>query len=642
MSILGGILAERTRVASRADLYRLVNPTERYATAPAAFYKGERLGMSVQPYASHARSAMDATPKEDSEGNVVSFDGRLDNYSSLADELGLNAAIAGDSDLVLAALARWGENCFTRFTGDWAVAMWSQKRQRLYLARDHAGTRTLYFTRRDNKVWWSTYLDPLVITGSEPKLSEAYVARYLAQLPLRELTPYDGVVSVLPGHFVIFAGDAVLSRRHWSALVQKRIEYRSEAEYDEQFRFLLRQAVLRRTGPGTPILAQLSGGMDSTSIVCMSDSIRRSGDPDAAILDTISYFDDSEQTLDERAYFSITERFRGKVGTHVEVSSRHRTFQPHDRALGRYLVPGADSSAFRQEETFSDTVWKRGYRSILSGIGGDEVLGGNPIGAPELGDYLLSFRWSRLLRQAVAWSLTDRTTLAATLARSAACATRSLARRELIERKPVPWISTALAGSSDLLNASPDEVIPLRWGSPSQWDNATSWWTIMETLPHRFPRILHRVEYRYPLLDKDLVEFAFSIPRSQILRPGRRRLLMRRALRTIVPVEILERRQKAYQLHAPLSALRGADRRLRELFSDSSQLVQRGFIKPEKIREGLDRIGRGDAEDWQAMMRAIALELWLRSDSGCPEYVGHQATKASATTTPATMSSTAG
>jgi asparagine synthase (glutamine-hydrolysing) len=91
----------------------------------------------------------------------------------------------------------------------------------------------------------------------------------------------------------------------------------------------------------------------------------------------------------------------------------------------------------------------------------------------------------------------------------------------------------------------------------------------METMPHLFPSPLRRPEYRYPFLDKDLTEYLFSIPREQVLQPGRRRVLMRRALVGIVPQEILERRRKAYQLHAPLKALSLASQDLVDLFQDS-------------------------------------------------------------------------
>ena len=134
----------------------------------------------------------------------------------------------------------------------------------------------------------------------------------------------------------------------------------------------------------------------------------------------------------------------------------------------------------------------------------------------------------------------------------------------------------------------------------------------METLPHLFPQLLLRPEYRYPFLDKDLVNYLFSIPREQILRPGRRRSLMRRALANIVPHEVLERRRKAYQLRAPLYALQQAHDVVEKLFANS-MLADAGLIDITALRQSLRRTAEGDPAWWQAVLRTIALELWLRS-----------------------------
>lgn len=134
----------------------------------------------------------------------------------------------------------------------------------------------------------------------------------------------------------------------------------------------------------------------------------------------------------------------------------------------------------------------------------------------------------------------------------------------------------------------------------------------METLPHLFPHVLRRPEYRYPFLDKDLVEFLFSIPREQILRPGRRRSLMRRALVNIVPTEILERRRKAFQLRAPLNRIRDAYPDLDKLLT-KPKIADLGLIDVNRAREYLKRIAEGQAEWWQAMLRTVVYELWLQS-----------------------------
>jgi asparagine synthase (glutamine-hydrolysing) len=178
-----------------------------------------------------------------------------------------------------------------------------------------------------------------------------------------------------------------------------------------------------------------------------------------------------------------------------------------------------------------------------------------------------------------------------------------------------PWISAPLRKLSSEID-SRDSVlpsVPSRLGiAPHQLDNSRAWWSIMETLPHLVPQILSRPEYRYPFLDKDLVTFLFSIPREQIVRPGRRRSLMRRALINIVPHEILERRRKAFQLRAPLNMLHQAHSKLENLFSNSA-LADAGFIDVEKLGVSLRRTAMGDTAWWQALLRTIAMELWLRA-----------------------------
>ena len=114
------------------------------------------------------------------------------------------------------------------------------------------------------------------------------------------------------------------------------------------------------------------------------------------------------------------------------------------------------------------------------------------------------------------------------------------------------------------------------------------------------------------MLDKDLVEFLFSIPREQLVKPGRRRFMMRRALRGIVPDEILERRRKAFQLRAPLHSLQQAYGRLDRLWDDS-RLADLGFVEVDVLRRELKRCADGEAEWFQPLFRAIAFELWLRA-----------------------------
>jgi asparagine synthase (glutamine-hydrolysing) len=612
MGILFGILKERGAIVSDRELQSLSFGTERYSTGEGVFSTSGRLGMGFQPYVSHDRSKMESGLCVDIYKNVVSFDGRLDNYRELADMLGLNGIESSDSVIVLAAFQWWGEECFSRFTGDWAVALWHALEQRLFLARDHAGTRSLYFGRTGRHFQWATYLDSFSAFEADLCLSTEYAAAYLSCSPVSDLTPYETIRSVLPGHYVILGRESIVQRPHWSPVIRDSICYQTESEYDEHFLSLFRQAVLRRTGPGQPVLAQLSGGMDSTSIVCMSDLIRRSADSDADILDTISFFDDAEDSLDERPYFAVTESRRGKVGIHVKVTSSNRSFRPPIFDARIYQVPGCDSFSIELEQSLSHSVWEKGYRSILSGVGGDEVLGGIPNGLPELADYLVSGKLVPFVRQAVAWSLPDRSPLIQTMSRTARYVMGLYMQSNPKSRPNPPWMSKDMRDiyTNNLLAM---DMVPKRFGiPPHRLENAFTWWQVMETLPHLSPQIVFRPEYRYPMLDKDLVQYLFSVPPDQLVRPGRRRSMMRRALRDIVPTEILERRRKAFQLHGPMSAIRAAHTEIEGLLSTSS-IAEMGLIDVDALRCALRSTAAGSAEWYQAILRAIAYELWLNS-----------------------------
>ena len=617
MGTIFGVRKPSGAVAVESELLRLAEATARFAFDGVSVMTAGRVGMGIQPYYTHARSALDTVPVSDRYGNLLSFDGRLDNYVDLCAELDLNAISTADSEIALASFVKWGAECFSHLIGDWALALWSEREQSMYLARDHAGSRTLYFQNDQGLLRWSTHLETFFVDGTSTSLDEGYAACYLASRPIRDLTPYVGMLAVLPAHYVIVQNDKVSRKAHWQWMSRNTIRYRSDKEYEEHFLALFKQSVERRTGPGAPILAQLSGGMDSTSVVCMSDYLRRSQDPSAELLDTISFYDDTEPSCNERPYFSLVEATRGKIGIHVESSFSSRTFEPHDSSQGMYLFPAADSSAIRRERILAEATRAKHYRVILNGTGGDEVLGGIPIALPELADYLVSGHIKLFIRRSVDWCLTDRSPLFKSLIDTLHYAFNLYLTPEAQE-KPLPsWLAPKLRtictdrGQKDVTR---NERLGL---APHLIDNGVAWWSVLDTLPHLFPKILARPEYRYPYLDRDLVDYLFSIPREQLLRPGRRRSLMRRALVQIVPEEILERRRKAFMARGPLAAIQQSRRKLETLLSNSF-IAGSGFVDSVPLLAALELTTNGTTLQWgQTLLRAITFELWLRANATC-------------------------
>jgi len=235
-------------------------------------------------------------------GTVITWDGRLDNRAELINRLRDSSSIDfTDVAIVAAAYEKWGGGCFAHLIGDWALSIWNPVERSLLLAKDPIGTRHLYYSFDKNQITWSTILDPLVrFAGKTFEICEEYIAGLFAVFHAAHLTPYIGIHAVPPSASVFLQPGKHIVSKYWDFDPEKRIRYRTDAEYEDSFRTVFAEAVRRRLRSDRPILAELSGGMDSSSIVCMADSIIARGAAESPRLDTISWYNDSHHNLDER------------------------------------------------------------------------------------------------------------------------------------------------------------------------------------------------------------------------------------------------------------------------------------------------------------------------------------------------------
>lgn len=616
MSIIFGICRPKGQTVHEAELRRLASPTSRYAPEGTTVGASGRIGMGFQHSRTHRRSELEAQPLWDEHGNALVLDGRIDNHRQLQQTLGIGGEELRDSEIVLAAFEHWREECFSKFVGDWALALWIAREQTLYLARDHAGTRTLYFEQKLDSILWSTHIDTFFTNGEPRQLNGHYVGRFLAGQPVGPLTPYRDTRAVRPAHYYAFRSGRVTSTPHWNPVIQENLRYKEDRDYEDQFFALFKQSVARRSEFETPVLAQLSGGMDSSSIVAMADYLRRGKEAERAeLIDTVSFYDDGEPSWDERPYFSAVEAFRGKTGVHIEASFSSRDYQPLDPALGTYYFPVGDRSSLEREKLFLLKLEGREYRSILSGVGGDEILGGVPDCFPELADYLYRLELGKFTRQTVKWCMAKRLPffwLTGDTIRRTSMLYRD--HKAQLEGVSLPWMAPHLHRVlHEATSPDPRSRGVSRWKTPSSLVKGNSWWAVIENLPHKTPGILRRYEYLYPYLDKDLVDFVYRIPREQLIRPGQRRSLMKRALRQILPEVVLQRNSKAYVSKGPIASIATHHAHLDLLFRNS-YAAELGYIDPGIARSSLKAIAEGkDHHSWAAILRTITLELWLRS-----------------------------
>lgn len=547
-------------------------------------------------------------------GAVITWDGRLDNRADLISDLRDFVSVnSTDLAIVAAAYDKWGANCFAKLLGDWALSIWNPVHRSLLLARDPIGTKHLYYSVDRYQVSWSTILDPLVLlAGKTFSICEEYVAGWLSFFPATHLAPYVGIHSIPPASSVLLRPGRHTVSKYWDFDPKKRIYYRSDGEYEEHFRGIFAEAVRRRLRSGSPILAELSGGMDSSSIVCMADTIAARSTVETPRLDTVSYYNDSEPNWNERPYFTIVEAKRGRIGCHIDLN---RQEQPYFELKGHDFVATPSSSRNRSSESekqYAECLLSQGNRVVLSGVGGDEVMGGVPTPTPELQELVVEGHFKRLVHQLKLWALNKKKPWFYLLFEAA----REFFPSGLVGipkyRRPATWLNAGFVSRNRDALQGYETRMRLFGPLPTFQGNIRTMAALQRQVGCTALPSSPTYEKRYPYLDRDLLEFLYAVPREQLVRVGQRRSLMRRALVGITPDELLNRKRKAFVSRARLVAI-AADWPRYAAMTQHMAMSSLGIVDARKLLEVLQKAQRGEEVPTVMLMRTIILEGWLRN-----------------------------
>ncbi len=582
-----------------------------YGPDDAESYSKYNITILYHAFHTTKESRRETQPHVTGSGGVLTWDGRLDNRADLIRQLRDAVTIAStDVEIVAAAYEYWGRDCLAMLIGDWALSLWDPQTRSLILAKDPIGTRHLYYSFDNDHVTWSTILDPLVIfAGKTFTLCEEHIAGWFSFFPAVHLTPYVGIQSVPPSSSVLLRPGNDTVRKYWDFDPAKRIRYRTDAEYEEHFRAVFAEAVRRRLRSDRPVLAELSGGMDSSSIVCMADTIIARGAGETPRLDTLSYYNDSEPNWNERPYFAKVEEKRGRTGCHVDVGNQESFLNQFesDRFAATPGSGGRPSEAGRQ---FAACMSLQGNRVVLSGIGGDEVTGGVPTPTPELEDLLARAQFKTLAHQLKVWALNKRRPWFYLLFEAA----RAFFPPALVgvpkHKQPATWLNSNFVKRNRVALQGYESRLEFFGPLPSFQENASALKALQRQITAFALESSPLYEKRYPYLDRGLLEFMYAIPREQLVRPGQRRSLMRRALVGIVPNELLNRKRKAFVARGPMKAISAQYASLIEM---SQHMVSDslGIILPNGFSEVLQRIRDGREVLLAPVIRALYIEFWL-------------------------------
>jgi asparagine synthase (glutamine-hydrolysing) len=613
MSVQAGVWNFDGRPVDRKlieDLSRFLSPL---GPDSQSHYVDGSVALLYRPFHTTAESRREKQPYISRRGFIYTWDGRLDNREALVADLRSSLETEPtDVAIVAAAFDRWDTECFRHILGDWAVSIWKPEQRELFFAADYMAIRHIFYYLKKDRILWSTDLSSLVLLSNDKfHIEDDYIAGYLAHNADAHLTPYREIREVPPGQFVRIRHGQALVERFWRFSPKSRIRYKTDAEYEEHFRHVFRQSVKRRLRSDSPLLAELSGGLDSSSIVCMADDILAKAGAETSRLDTLSCYDKTEPSGDDWTYFQKVEAKRGRAGIHIDGSKLGTS--PASLGCSEFFpLPGALGCGQMLDTERADAVRKGGYRAVLSGVGGDEFTGGVPDPRAQLADLLVQFKFVSLAKQLMAWSLVKRRPWIHLLWQSAIdVLPPALGQYFAQQAKIEPWIRRDFAKRTRLAIRQLDSDDHFGLWLPTRRSYIAGVLTMANNLAKYAPATEALEEARYPFLDQTLIEFILSIPADQMLRPGERRSLMRRALAGIVPQEILSRRTKQVGERTPMLILEKYWDELQNIYQTSLSSGL-GYIHEARLLKTICDARTGKTVPMVRLLWTISLEYWLR------------------------------
>jgi len=538
------------------------------------------------------------------QSEVLHWDGRLDNRSDLLSRLSLHGESSNKS-IARATYDRWGTEGLVNLIGDWSLVL--RDRETTVLASDFAGVRPLYYYVQDGRVQWSSRLQSLVDETGITDLDEQYIAGFLTFGGCANRTPYKDIYSVPPGHAVCVSSKGTSIRRFWSMPTGDTIQYQNQQRYEEELRSLFSEAVAVRLQSESPVLAELSGGLDSSSVVCMAQHLIRSGVVNAPLLETVSFTWQN----------SLDEPFIREVESHCGIEGAR--ISTHDvPLLSEAQVSGAAPEAFQALlRSVSKTASQLGARTILTGQNGDLLMGNWYDDSLQVASSLRRLHIGRSFKEAVAWSKLLRLSVYQILWRAAQTAlppslTPAVIYHTVDGSYAPKSVETSLASRfADLSESSNFFSTDWLHAAPERRKHFHCLSTALELRTLQPPELLQHLDYTHPFSHRPLVEFLMSVPANILCRPGEPRRLMRSALSDLWPPRLRERRSKG-SFNAPWQE---ASKPLARTLLNAKKLhsVEHGFVDRDSVRTRLERLCLGLDCNESQLRQIILLELWLRN-----------------------------
>jgi asparagine synthase (glutamine-hydrolysing) len=572
-----------------------------------------------------------AQPMLDATGRLaLVYNGELYNYVELRRELqgaGRSFRTSGDTEVVLQAWAEWGRGALHRFVGMWAFALLDLDRQEIVLCRDRFGIKPLFHAAHGGRLLFASEIKGLLAGMPTPDPNEDSVATFLVSAAdTRAHTFFAGIERVPPGHLLtVPLADPHAARvtRYWSVPDGPGA---GDPDAAERFAELFRTSIRLHTRSDVPVGTCLSGGLDSSAIVCTADDLRRHGELGSTYRHRAFGYVPPDASVSERPWMDTVIERTGVEFVEVRPSPERFT-SVLDDVVRAQDEPFGSTSIAAQWFVF-EAARQAGIKVMLDGQGADEVLGG----------------YHGYLATVAAGMVAD--------GRALAYARLALDHRRRLGTWPVPaamaatllpgplrGLAVRLAEADNAPAASiPGVADTMYSGLRGAVDASDPLPTDMQALLRHqvaaaLPSLLryedrnsmaHSIEARVPFLDHRLVEYAFALPADAKVRGADTKRLLRDAMKGTLPEPIRTRRDKLGFRADPDAAARFA-REHRTSIIENRTPAEKEWFDRDAVARLVDAAQQHRSLDFP-LWRVVGVKLWVRAHWG--DDAGRRATAA--------------
>jgi asparagine synthase (glutamine-hydrolysing) len=525
------------------------------------------------------------------------FNGEIYNFVELRGELiekGHRFHSKSDTEVILHAYEEWGHECLNRFNGMWAFALWDERRQELFCARDRFGIKPFYYTKTGNLFLFASEIKALLAhpaLGTKP--DNATLGTFLAWgvLDHSERTMFDGILQLMPAHAMVVTKDGAQPPfQYWDVKVNREIQDNvPDAEVASMLRSLLHDATSIHLRSDVAVGTCLSGGIDSSALTAIINGLIREEAPASvgARQKTFSVVF-SDKRFDESRFIDEIVAVTGVDAYRTEPSPEN-IWNDIDRLVYMQDEPFGSLSIYAQYcvmQLASERV-----KVVLDGQGADELMAGYlAYQGSFIGGLIRSLHALTCLKEIVGSIRYHRGFF-----RSAG--------EQLFVRKDRRGLLKFTAPRIDRYRGRLDDVL---------YRELTS--TNLPALLHYEDRnsMAFSIESRVPYLDVRFVEYAASLPLNQKIRKGITKIALRNAIKGIIPESIRCRMDKMGFVTPEEIWMKGALRPFVLELLNSKEFQKRPFWDADAVVRNYLSFLDGKSAYSPEIWRIVCTELWLR------------------------------